>query len=168
MKTKTFLTRGGDSFVFTDQIAFSGEGSLISAIDIQNVKAEVNRLDERICGDILNQILDLKTLEENWDSYGSSQISEIAINNACAFMLMITQNETFPRSPKIMPEPAGGVLLKWIDLDNREFLSWFTHDNNISYLICDGEQREEKKVTSLEELLKIFCVWSKHGHRRDT
>ena len=99
--------------------------SVISDLDIQLLKWEVNSIDSRILNEIIDKILELGRLEENWDSYGSAPISEEAITKAHFFIIKTTANDSLTTSrPFVSPEPNGGVILKWRAKD-QEFLIWF-------------------------------------------
>ena len=134
--------------------------SVISAWDIQLLKAEINAIDTRIRNEIIEKILDLRHLGQNWDSYGAVPVSEKAIVNAYHFVSRMASDGSFIiKRPIVSPEPNGGILLKW-KWQDRELLNWFlADDTNFVYLENFAGERNGGKVSSLDDLLKIFKKW---------
>ncbi len=147
-----------------DQIDISNTGrthSVISELDIQILKAQINSIDLRIRHEIISKILDLNNLGEDWDSYGATKITVDAIAKAHYFISKVAEDKNLIlKLPSVSPEPNGGILLKWYK-NNSEFLVWFTaKEEHYIYLESVMGVREGSKVGSMPELLIIFKKWA--------
>ncbi len=146
-----------------DEIVFSynqSTYSVISNMDIQLLKAEINAIDIRIRNEIIEKIFELGSLEENWDSYGGVPISDKAIVNAHSFITKVANDNCLTlRRPFVSPEPRGGLLLKWLG-HNREFLVWFMpNQGQYVYLEVLAGSRTGGKVNTIDKLFEIFKKW---------
>lgn len=150
------------SLVFSGQYDLRGEqGSVLHALDMQVLKAKINALDRRIANDVLGEIESLKSMPENWDSYGARLIVQRAIDNAFNFISKVRDDDSFAAMrPIVAPDPNGGVLLKW-EAGGQELVFWFLADEK-ACVCLEKKDRERKsyKKDSLDELLDIFKKWS--------
>ncbi len=138
----------------------SGANSIISDLDIQLLKWEINSIELRILNETADKISELGILEENWDSYGGAPISNKAIAKAHSFITSIAMDSYLTLTPPIVsPEPNGGVLLKW-GKNNNEFLAWFMPGlGQYTYLEVLSNNRTGNKVKSQQRLLEKFKEW---------
>lgn len=138
----------------------SGVDSVISDLDIQLLKWEINSIEIRILNETVDKIYELGILEENWDSYGGAPISNKAIAKARSFIANIAMDSCLTLTSSIVsPEPSGGVLLKW-KKNNNEFLAWFMPGlGQYTYLEVLSNNRTGDKVRSQKRLLEKFKEW---------
>lgn len=107
---------------------------------------------------VLN-ILDMKNLPSNWDSYNSPKISSLFLNAAIAFSLKMFREDT--PLPSVVPTSKGGVQLEWhingvdfeIDFVNPNLLFVSFEDHHISSDDPDDEKPWEKEILWDSEIL---------------
>ena len=108
---------------------------------------------------LVQQICEIGSLPENWNSYGAQQIRPEAARVAITFLLhCLSANDPFP---SVVPTACGGILLEWheggidLEVDIRS-------PSLIHVAFEDGETEEEFDQANLqlaEE--KLDCLRSR-------
>jgi hypothetical protein len=62
--------------------------------------------------DVERQLDMLRSLPENWDSYGAATTTESAVRAAQGFLSTLVREFSVPR-PEVSPTRTGGVILEW-------------------------------------------------------
>lgn len=68
------------------------------------------------------RLADLKDLQDNWDGYGASRISESSLKNAMAILEATVGNLSGLGAPEISPNPNGTVSLEWEQSDKNAYV----------------------------------------------
>lgn len=103
----------------------------------------------------LRKVADLAELPEGWDSYGSRQIQQAAIERV-SDVLNTLSCLNLPL-PQIFPVPGGGIQIE-LRQDGRELEIEILPDGSIEYLLvlADGEMSEGAiPPASQGELLRL-------------
>lgn len=100
----------------------------------------------------LHEILELGSLSDDWDSYGSDKISVLAIRTSTKFLSEIPY-EMLP-APNISPVAGGGVGLHW-RMEGRDLEVEITAEGRIEYLkteyLGSSAASEEGVIASSQE-----------------
>ena len=73
--------------------------------------------------DIMADIKHYRSMDEDWDSYGSGPISREAASTAILFVKRMAT--MWPERPRVCPQANGGVLVEWMaEMPGR----WITLD----------------------------------------
>ncbi len=90
-------------------------------------------------------ISQLEHLPDGWDSYGSTAVQQIAVNNAIRF-LFGAPSRLVP-APHVSPTPGGGIGLHW-QVNGRDLELEFTTTGTIESLksYVGGKSEPEEKV----------------------
>lgn len=111
--------------------------------------------------DAQKELQTLKNLPENWDSYGSPQITIEAGKKAAD---LLTELARFGMSkPKLFPVSGGGLQLEWQKTD-RELEIEILPDGSIEFLIVDqnGEMREGSAIGG--DILRLSQWYRQSGN----
>ena len=105
----------------------------------------------------MRRLGDIVSLPANWDSYGSSPPSRIAIETVVDLLPRI-DDRNLP-SVRIVPVSGGGVQLEW-RASNRELQLEISADGTAQYLqIEDGRPTMEDEVSPAAEQIKFLLLW---------
>jgi len=100
------------------------------------------------------EVIRLRELEENWDSYGSPPLKVETINKSIALIKSVPM-EDLP-VPHVIPTADGGIQFEWGGIRGLEIE--VTQNGEIEYLKCEnGEPVEEssiERLTHLDSLLR--------------
>jgi hypothetical protein len=88
----------------------------------------------------LRRIGELKRLPDDWDSYGSPRIQQLAAQRAVQVLSAAAIEGVRP--PQIVPVSGGGLQIEWTSA-NRELEIEILPDGSIEYLIVEAEQTYE-------------------------
>jgi hypothetical protein len=86
---------------------------IVATLTLPNseVSVEVNQPEPAWLYPALSRFQLLSRLDENWDTYGGSPLSDEAIYTALAIIARLLRDESVP--PAIVPTSEGGVQLEW-------------------------------------------------------
>jgi hypothetical protein len=102
----------------------------------------------------INEVIRLRDLKENWDSYGSPPLNVETINTSIALIRNVPM-EDLP-APHVIPTAGGGIQFEWGG--NRGLEIEVTQDGKIEYLKCENEEPVEEgsieKLAHLHSLLR--------------
>lgn len=105
---------------------------------------------------LLGKISGFRSLQQNWNSYGSPPPSESAIRHAISFVALMEDQD--PR-PRVLPVSGGGIQFEW-SRGERELELEFLPDGSAEFLkVPDRESvGEEGNIDSLGrvEIEKLF------------
>ena len=62
---------------------------------------------------VLNRLVELRTLSEDWDTYGGSPVTQEVAAYSFALLRAVMAAET--RAPDLVPLPQGGLQMEWHD-----------------------------------------------------
>jgi hypothetical protein len=62
---------------------------------------------------VLNRLVELCTLPEDWDTYGGSPVTREVAEYSLALLRTVMKAET--RAPDLVPLPQGGLQMEWHD-----------------------------------------------------
>jgi hypothetical protein len=111
--------------------------------------------------DAQKELQALKKMPENWDSYGSPEITNEASKKVADLLGELAR---FGMSkPNIFPVSGGGLQLEW-QKNARELEIEILPDGNIEFLIVDqnGEMREGKAIGG--DVLRLTQWYSRNGN----
>ena len=91
----------------------------------------------------LRRIAELKRLPEDWDSYGSPRIQQLAVQRAVEVVSAVAMEDVRP--PQIVPVSGGGLQIEWTSA-NRELEIEILPDGSIEYLTVEGERTDEGPI----------------------
>jgi len=83
----------------------------------------------------LIQIKELTWLEDDWDAYGATKITQRAIDKA---MYLVEEISSLP-SPTIAPTPDGGVAFEWRN-DNKNLTFEVTGSGQVEIIYDVGDE----------------------------
>jgi hypothetical protein len=108
--------------------------------------------------DAIRKLDQLLALPRDWDSYGSSPPSEIAVKAAVRLILDIDFD--YFVSPHIVPVSGGGVQLEW-SLGSREVEIEITDEGSVEYLKSILTKPVEEGQISLADLpsIRSLLTW---------
>jgi hypothetical protein len=86
-------------------------------------------------------------LPDNWDSYGSPHIQEVAAQRILE-ILSAAQTEYSP-IPRIVPVSGGGMQVEW-GVGNCELEVEALPDGSVEFLLVDGERTYEMPVPATQ------------------
>lgn len=102
------------------------------------------------------KLKELKSLPENWDSYGSSPINQDAIE-LTASLLADLAKISIP-SPMIIPVHGGGIQLEW-QKANGELEIEILPNKTIEYLVVDEKgNMSEGQLPQNAHIAEIACL----------
>ena len=100
----------------------------------------------------IRKLVQLLALPRDWDSYGSSPPSEVAVKAAGSLILDIDLE--YVVSPRIVPVSGGGVQLEW-RVGSRELEIEISYEGSAEFLkSLDAKPVEEGQI-SLADLPRI-------------
>ena len=102
--------------------------------------------------DAIRKLDQLHALPRDWDSYGSSPPSEIAVKAAVRLILDIDFD--YFVSPHIVPISGGGVQLEW-SLGSREVEIEIDSEGSAEYLECSFGKPIEEGPISLVDVAQV-------------
>lgn len=88
----------------------------------------------------LDQMYD-ECSSDNWDGYGASALSSLALNETKQF---ISQMPIWMSEPELVPEPSGDVGLQWDFGKNKMLTISFSGDNSLVYAAILGSPKRKK------------------------
>ena len=106
----------------------------------------------------IRAVLELASLPENWDGYGSPSISVEVVNQAIRLVLDVARLGIDPLpEPFVGPTAGGGIILEW-NLGKRELSLSVLPDGMVEHVKSDsGEPLEEGQATWA--LLRGLVSW---------
>lgn len=102
---------------------------------------------------VIYKVTRLRSLEEDWDSYGGQPLSDETINKSI-WLIMGVPMENLPL-PHVIPTAGGGIQFEWGGI--RELEIEVTKNGEIEYLICEnGDPVEEGSIEKLADLHSLL------------
>jgi hypothetical protein len=91
----------------------------------------------------LRRIAELKSMPDDWDSYGSPRVQQLAARRAVGVVCAAATEEVRP--PQIVPVSGGGLQIEWTSA-NRELEIEILPDGSIEYLAVEAERTDEGPI----------------------
>ena len=106
----------------------------------------------------LRRIGELKQLPEDWDSYGSPRVQQLAAQRAVEIVRAAAMEDVHP--PQIVPVSGGGLQIEWTS-GKRELEIEVLPDGSIEYLAVDAHQTMEGPVPikNLDWSVQTLVCW---------
>ncbi len=102
--------------------------------------------------DALRTISNLMRLPDNWDSYGSPRIKQVAVQGAVE--VLIAADGEDPPPPRIVPISGGGLQIEW-GAGVRELEIEMLPDGSIEFLKVEGSQMTEMPLPAEQIYLVV-------------
>jgi len=103
-----------------------------------------------VASQALSQLNAIKQLPDDWDSYGSPQLSEEVYSSAQKLIGLI-QDAFVSQAPDVVPVSGGGVQFEW-QYRGCELEIEFSSPFEVAYLKVFEDESMEEGVFSIEEM----------------
>ncbi len=103
----------------------------------------------------IDDLMQLKKLPDNWDSYGSPKISIEFIKIAVDFLRNLEYEPLSP--PFVVPVSGGSIQLEW-QKDNRELEVEFLNTTTLNYLKVVNDHPIDEGIFDIENNKKTFSL----------
>lgn len=100
---------------------------------------------------IVNEIIEISQLEDNWNGFGTSQISADVINNALSIVNLLRPTVLCYLSPEnIYPSKFGTIIMDW-DFGNGNIFSLEIAKQSVGYFTeIDGNPQIQKDLIKFD------------------